>query len=378
MKAILPATFLALASPLSVFAMNSHLIFLGTYTRDGSEGIYAVELDDATGVLGTPTVVAKTPNPAWITFSPDKKFLYAIHESEAQAVGFKVEAGGAKLTPLPAATASARPALVERAASAPSHLAVDATGHALLAANYREGRAEIIPIKSDGTLGPPTIIQHSGSGPNKTRQDKSHIHSATLSPDNRFAIFCDLGTDQIFSYALDPAAVKLTPANPPFVATAPGAGPRHFKFGADGQHAYVINEMGGTIAAYDYAAATGTLTPRQTLPTLPADFKGENTTAEIRVHPSGKFLYGSNRGHDSVAVFAIDPTTGLLTPVEIVASGGKTPRNFALSPDGKWLVCAHQDSGNLTVFRVDPATGKLTRTAHEAAVPMCVCVLFYN
>ena len=202
--------------------------------------------------------------------------------------------------------------------------------------------------------------------------------SVTPSPDNRLVIVCDLGLDKIFTYALDPAAAKLTPANPPFVVTAPGAGPRHFKFGPDGKHAYAINEMGGTITAYDYDATRGALTTRQTVPTLPADFNGENTCAEIRVHPNGKFLYGSNRGHDSIAVFAINAATGLLTPVEIVLSGGKTPRNFALSPDGAWLVCAHQDSNNLTVFRVDPGTGRLTPTASTANVPACVCVLFYD
>jgi 6-phosphogluconolactonase len=370
MKNILPAMLLTLASPISVLAMNSHLIFLGTYTRNGSEGIYAVQLDDATGALSTPTVAAKTPSPAWITLSPDKKFLYAIHESQAQAVGFAVDAANSKLSALPAASAPA--------AQPPAHLAIDASGRLLIAANYREGYVASLPIHSDGTLGAPTAIKHAGKGPNPTRQDQPHVHSATISPDNRFAIVCDLGLDRIFSYALDPAGAKLTPANPRLVATAPGAGPRHFKFGADGRHAYVINEMGGSIAAYDYAAGAGTLTPRQTVATLPAEFKGENTTAEIRVHPNGKFLYGSNRGHDSIAVFAIDATTGLLTLIEIVPSGGKIPRNFALSPNGKWLVCAHQDSGNLTVFSVDATTGRLTRTAHEAEVPMCVCVLFYN
>ena len=350
--------------------MNSHLIFLGTYTRNGSRGIYAVRLDGATGALTTPTVAAESPNPAWITLSPDKKFLYAIHESQAQAVGFAVDAASGKLTALPSAPSPA--------AQPPSHLAVDATGRTLLAANYREGYVASMTIRADGTLGPPSVIKHTGKGVDPTRQDQPHVHSVTLSPDNRFAIVCDLGLDKIFSYALDPAAAKLSPANPPFVATAPGTGPRHFKFGADGRHAYAINEMGGTIVTYDYTAATGTLTPRQTVPTLPADFKGENTAAEIRVHPNGKCLYGSNRGHDSLAVFAINPGTGLLTPVEIVASGGKTPRNFALSPDGAWLVCAHQDSGNLTVFRVDAASGRLTRIPGEAVVPMCVCVLFYD
>ncbi len=375
MKRLLSSTLraLALTFPVSVLAMNSHLIFLGTYTRNGSEGIYAVQLDDATGALSTPILAAKSPNPAWITFSPDKKFLYAIHESAAQAVGFRVDAANAKLTPLPAAATPS--------ANAPSHLAVDATGRVLLAANYREGRAEAIPIKSDGTLGTPTFVQHAGTGPHKTRQEKPHVHSATLSPDNRFAIFCDLGTDKIHTYALDPAAATLTPGNPAFVAAAPGAGPRHFKFSADGKHAYAINELDCTIAAYDYTAATGALTPRQTISTLPSSYdnsSGANTTAEVRVHPNGKFLYGSNRGHDSLASFAIDAATGKLTPIEIVSSGGKVPRNFAFSPDGKWLVCAHQDSANLTVFRVDAATGRLTRVPGEATVPMCVCVLFFN
>ena len=355
----------------AAFAMSSsHLIFLGTYTKDGSRGIYAVRLDAATGALSAPALAAETANPPWITFSPDKKFLYAVSETQAQAAGFAVDAATARLTPLRAASTPA--------ANSPSHLAVDATGRTLVAANYRDGFVATLPIRADGTLGAPTAIKHSGSSVNPTRQTQPHVHSVTLSPDNRFVIVCDLGLDKIFSYALDPATAQLTPANPPFVATAPGAGPRHFKFGADGKHAYAINEMGNTITAYDYDAARGTLTPRQTVPTLPADFKGENTTAEVRVHPNGKFLYGSNRGHDSLAVFSIAAATGLLTPVEIVPSGGKTPRNFALSPDGAWLVCAHQDSGNLTVFRVDPATGRLSPTPHTAAVPACVCVLFYD
>jgi len=369
---IFRAVFLAAALISHLFAlpMSSHLIFLGTYTKDGSRGIYTVRLDGATGALSTPSVAAETPNPAWITFSPDKKFLYAINESQAQAVGFAVDAAHAKLNPLPVVPSPA--------AQPPSFLAVDTTDRMLIAANYREGYVASMQIHTDGTLGTPIVIKHSGKGPNPARQDQPHVHSITISPDNRFAIVCDLGLDKIFSYSLDPATAKLTPATVPFVMTSPGAGPRHFKFGADGKHAYAINEMGNTVAAYDYNAATGSLVPRQSVPTLPADFKGENTAAEIRVHPNGKFLYGSNRGHDSIAVFAIDPAAGTLSPIEIVSSGGKTPRNFALSPDGKWLVCAHQDSGNLTVFSVDPATGRLTRTGNGAAVPMCVCVLFYD
>ncbi len=231
-------------------------------------------------------------------------------------------------------------------------------------------------IHADGTLGAPNSIVHVGTGPDPKRQEKPHTHSVTLSPDNRFVIAVDLGLDKIFSYALDPAAAKLTLATPPVAATVPGAGPRHFKFSTDGRHGYAINEMGGSITAYDYDAATGALTPLQTISTLPPKFTGLKWNAEIRVHPNGKFLYGSNRTHDSLAVFAIAPATGRLTLVEIVPSGSQNPRNFNLSPDGQWLVCGHQDTDVVTVFKVDLTTGHLTLTKHTAQVPSAVCILF--
>lgn len=348
----------------------SHLIFLGTNTRTTSRGIYAVRLDGESGALSTPTLAADATNPAWITFSPDRRFLYAINESQAQAIAFAIDAKNAKLTPLPAPSTPT--------ASAPSHLAVDGTGRVLLAANYRDGFVAALAIRRDGSLGAPNAIQHHGSGKNPARQDKPHVHSVTVSPDNRFVIVADLGLDKIFSYSLDPATAKLAPAQPAFVSAEPGAGPRHFKFSSDGRHAYAINELANTITAYDYDAARGSLSARQTVPTLPPDFKAQSTTAEVRVHPNGRFLYGSNRGHDSLVVFAIAPATGRLSHVQTIASGGKVPRNFALSPDGKWLVCGHQDSDDLTVFRVDTSTGELKPTPHAARVPMCVCVLFYD
>ncbi len=190
----------------------------------------------------------------------------------------------------------------------------------------------------------------------------------------------DLGLDQLFTYALDIAAAKLTPGAPASVATAPGAGPRHCKFSADGRRLYGINELANTITTYDYEPASGRLSPRQTVPTLPPDYAGaaQNTTAEIRVHPGGRFVYGSNRGHDSLAVFGVDAATGLLSsaPLQLIPSGGRNPRNFALSPDGRWLVCGHQDTPLVTVFAVDPATGLLTRTPHALEVPCVVCVHF--
>jgi 6-phosphogluconolactonase len=349
---------------------SSHLVFFGTYTRTTSRGIYAARLDDETGALTAPRLVAETPNPTWVVLSPDRRFLYTVHPSKAQAIGFAVDPSDGALTPLAAGDATP--------AGSPSHLAIDATGRVLLAANYGDGFVAALAIRPDGTLGPPAMTQHSGHSVNPTRQEKPHVHSVTLSPDNRFVIVCDLGLDKIFSYALDPAAARLTPATPPFVTTEPGSGPRHFKFGVDGRHAYAITEMGATVIACDYDAARGALHPRQTISTVPPDFTGLKWAAEIRVHPNGRFLYGSNRTHDSLAVFAIDATSGLLSPVEIVPCGGKTPRNFTLSPDGKWLVCGHQDSDQLSVFRVDAATGRLTRTSHTATVPMCVCVQFHG
>jgi len=352
--------------------MPSHLIFLGTYTRNSSsQGIYAVPLDPATGALGQPQLVAPAIDPAWLARSPDGRFLYAIHASAAQATAFAIAGASGRLTPLPPGPAAAVPA------NPPSHLAVDASGRTLLAANYRDGYVASLPIRADGTLGPATVHRHEGRGPHPARQDKPHPHSVTLSPDNRYVLVADLGLDRVFSYALDPAAATLAPASPACVATAPAAGPRHSAFGRDGRHVYVINELNGTLDVYAYDAGRGALTPAQSVATLPPDFAGDNLTAEVRVHPNGRFVYGSNRGHDSIAAFAVDPGSGRLTRIGVTPSGGRTPRNFALSPDGAWLVCGHQDTPLVTVFRVDPVTGQLSATGHSAIVPAVVCVVFH-
>lgn len=349
-------------------ASAGQLIFIGTYTRTTSKGIYAVRLDPATGALSAPVLAAETASPSFIAFTPDQKTLYAVSESNAMAAAFGTDLARGTLTPLQPPQSSG--------GAAPCHLVVDATQRALLVANYHTGVVAAIPLQPDGTLGPPHAIQHTGHSVDPERQTSPHVHSVTLSPDDRFAIVCDLGLDRIFTYRLDAAKALLTPGERAFVTTAPGAGPRHFVFGADGRHAYAITEMGSTIIAFDYDPATGALTTRQTVPTLPADFKGTSSGAEIRLHPNGKFLYGSNRGHDSIAVFAVDAATGRLSLIEITPCGGKNPRNFSLSPDGAWLVCANQNSNSLTVFRVDAATGRLTATGHTAEVPLPVCVLF--
>ncbi|MBI2511517.1 MAG: lactonase family protein [Opitutae bacterium] len=351
-------------------------IFVGTYTpKDGaSRGIYAVQLDAATGTLSAPTLAAETPNPTFLAWHPSHRALYALgvgpdsaSQSTGGAVAFAYDAATKKLAPLNARGAGS---------SLMAHLDVDATGRLLVTASYHGGFLATFPIGTDLQLGACTgVLSLSGQlGPKTARQDKPHAHSVTFSPDNRFAYVCDLGLDRIFVYAVDPAHATLTPAGE--FATAPGAGPRHSKISADGRFFYAIDELDSTIAVFARDLATGALTPLQTLSTLPSDFHGENICAEIRLHPNGRFVYGSNRGHDSLAVFARDPERGTLSLVQILPCGGKHPRNFALSPDGAWLVCANRDSDNLVSFALDAATGRLAPTGHTANVPQAVCVLF--
>jgi 6-phosphogluconolactonase len=353
----------------SVTARTHHL-FIGTYTKNESRGIYAVNLDPATGVLSDVSLAAETKHPSFLALSADKKFLYAVSESPpGWAVSFAI---GEDRTLRPVGLAPGAPL------SAPCHVAVDRTGRTLVLTHYGNGFVASLPIGPDGRLGESTVIQHTGRSVDPERQTSAHVHSATISPDNRHVIVCDLGLDRIFSYAIQRDSAKLIPANPPFTATTPGAGPRHSAFSPDGRHLYVMNEMGGTLSAYAYDPERGALTPLDTQSTLPSGFTGLNTTAEVRVHPNGRFVYGSNRGHDSLAVFARTPETGLLTRVEIVPCGGLHPRNFCLSPDGAWLVCANMNSNSLTVFRVDSTTGRLTRIPGFIHVPMPVCVVFYD
>jgi 6-phosphogluconolactonase len=347
---------------------ESSLIFIGTYTHGASRGIYAVHLNHATGALSAPTVAAATGNPTYLALSPDRRFLYAVRDTEAMAAAFAIDAATGTLVPLPAAPSPS--------AGAPCHIAVDRTGRTVLVANYHNPLVATLPILGDGTLGAPRIIRHAGRGHNPERQDQSHVHSANVSPDNRFALVCDLGLDKIFTYRLDPVRAELAAAVPPFAVTAPGSGPRHLVYADGGRLAYVINEIDSTIAVYAYDAATGSLAEQQVISTLPANFSGKTKTAEIALHPNGKFLYGSNRGHESLAVFAVAPKTGALSLIEIVPCGGACPRCLALSPDGGWLVCANQESNSLTSFRVDAATGRLAPVGGAVAVPEPTCVLF--
>jgi 6-phosphogluconolactonase len=233
----------------------------------------------------------------------------------------------------------------------------------------------VIPIGPDGKLGAPTsIVQHKGSSVDKGRQEGPHAHSINLDAANKFAVVADLGLDQVLVYKFDPAKGTLTPNDPPAMATAPGAGPRHFAFHPDGKHAFVINELDSTLSALSYDTGKGVFTKRQTVSTLPKGFKGNNTTAEVVVHPRGKFVYGSNRGHNSIAIFTFDAKTGTLTPAGHQSHLIKTPRNFAIDPSGKYLLAASQDSSQVIVFAINPTTGALTPTGSVVDVPAPVCI----
>lgn len=357
----------------------SQLIFIGTYTNKepASQGIYAVRMDPATGQLSEATVAAATPNPTFLAWRPDQRVLFALGEgpgpdgkTSGGAAAFGFDAVSGKLSPLGSRGSGG---------GATTMLAPDATGKMLVTVAYGGGQVTAYPLSADGRIGERTsFIAHQGPlGPNKTRQEKPHPHSVIFSPDNRFAFVADLGLDRVFAYKVDAAKATLTPNEPAFIATPPGSGPRHTKFSRDGKFFYILNEIDGSISVCAYDAAKGTGTPIQHISTLPAGFvvTDPDRAAEIRIHPNGKFIYASNRGHDSIAVFSVN-ADGTLKLVELTPCGGKHPRNFNLSPDGRWLVCANMESNNVVSFKVDAATGHLTPTGSVVSAPQPVCVLF--
>lgn len=340
--------------------------YVGTYTKpEGSKGIYLQRLDLETGAISAPELVAEASNPSFLAFTPDGKRLYAATETSGGAVcGFAVQPDG-KLQKL-----NEQPSRGD----GPCHVSVDAAGKYVLVANYGGGSVAALPIAADGSLSPATgFAQHTGSSVNPGRQKEPHAHSIYPDAAGKFVYACDLGTDQVLVYALDSKGA-LTPHQPPFVKMAPGSGPRHLALHPGG-FAYVINELLNTVTALKHDSAAGTFTEIQTVPTLPADFSGNNSTAEIFIHPSGKFLYGSNRGHNSIVAYQV-AGDGRLTLIGHTPTEGKAPRNFAIDPSGKFLLAANQDTDNIVVFRIDPATGKLTSTGKSAQVGAPVCVLF--
>lgn len=357
---------------------NSHLVFLGTNTKTTSRGIYALRLDHQTGALTAPSVVAEIANPTFLALHPNGRVLYSLGESGS--VGDKA-AGVVVAYAIDSATGALKELNRQPSGGISlTHLAVDATTRMVIAVSYSGGYVASFPLLADGRLEPrTTLLQHQGPlGPNRSRQDTPHPHSIVLSPDNRFGFVADLSLDRVVSYRLNLVTATVSPNDPAFIAVTPGSGPRHTRFSVDGRFYYILGEIDGSVTTCTYDAAQGVGIPIQHISTLPPGFqvKDADRAAEIRVHPNGKFLYASNRGHDSIAVFSIDLGNGNLSVVELAPCGGKAPRNFALSPDGTWLVCAHQDSDTLAVFRVDAASGRLTRVGGAVSVPMPICVLF--
>ena len=379
----LPSLYLGLtiaglmfASPISLAtaadAPREFLVFVGTYTGGGkSEGIYSFRFDPRTGKSSDLKLAAAVTNPSFLAIHPDGKHLYSVSETDgAGGVGaFEINAADGTLKPLNSTSTQG---------GSPCHLVVDKTGKFVLAANYGGGSVCTVPIRADGSLGDvAAFVQHTGHSITPERQAGPHAHSVNLDAANKYAFVADLGLDQVLVYEFDETTGALTPNDPPYIAIAPGSGPRHFAFHPSGKYAYVINEILLTVTAMSYDAAHGKLTEFQTIPTIPVAVRPEFSTAEVVVHPSGKFLYGSNRTHDTIAVFTIDQATGKLDRIQNEPTRGKTPRNFAVDPTGGFLFAENQDSGTIVVFRINQEDGTLHATGDvlEIGTPVCIKML---
>lgn len=366
------AAFQGFAAPTPATA---YWVYVGTYTDQGSQGIYVSKLDVKTGTLSTPVLAATTKNPTFLAVHPNQTALFAANEigdfkgKRAGAVsGYTINPKTGLLTLINQESAGG---------DGTCHLVLDAKGKHVLCANYGGGSVTVLPLDASLKLLPSTaFIQHQGSSANPDRQKEPHAHSINLSRNNRFAYAADLGIDKILIYKFDPTKGTLVPNDPPSASLKEGAGPRHLTFNPGGNFAYVINELDSTLTGFSYDRNNGSLTEFQTLSTLPADFTGSNSTAEVQAHPSGQYLYGSNRGHHSIAVFSVDPFSGQLTLVEHQSTQGKTPRNFSIDPQGQFLLAANQDSSNIIAFKINPDTGKLTPTGQKLEVSRPVCIKF--
>ncbi len=356
-----------------VEAPKPYFMYVGTYTAPAtkSQGIYVYRFE--AGRITPLGLAAKSVNPSFLALGRHK-FLYAVNETQdyqAQKSGgvsaFSIDRKTGKLNFLNE---------VASGGTDPCFISLDKTGEFVFVANYSSGSVATFSLRGDGGLGERTaFVQHKGSSVNPERQEGPHAHSIEVSPDNRFVLAADLGLDELLVYRFD-ARGLLQPNQPPFAKANPGAGPRHFVFDPSGKYVYLVSEMQSSVTVYSYDAARGALHEMQMINALPGDFAGESTAAEIAIHPSGRFLYTSNRGHDSITVFAIDPGRHTLSVLGHVPTQGKTPRNFAFDPSGNFLLAANQDSNNIVVFRVDPKTGGLTPTGQVLDVPAPVCVVF--
>ena len=344
-------------------------VYFGTHSRGPGIGFSVAHFDTDTGALTQPRFLTEAVEPAYFVIHPDGRHLYTCNSGSPGGVSaYEIDRATGQLTLLnkePSGGADA------------SYVCLDQTGRFVLVANYEGGNIAVFALQPDGRIGGRTAFaQHTGSSVDPKRQTHAYAHSIIVDPTNRFALVADLGLDRLFVYRFDEKNGSLRPNDPPFATVRPGSGPRHVKFHPNGRWVYLINEMGCTVTAFNWDSDHGALTEFQTISTLPADFKGASTCAEIKVHPNGRFLYGSNRGHDSLAVFAIDSTTGRLAPLEYVSTRGKIPRNFTFDPTGRWILCTNHGSDNAVVFRVDATTGRLTPAGQPVSVPSPFCERF--
>ncbi len=352
-----------------------YFMYVGTYTgpKTKSQGIYVYRFD--AGRITPLGLAAKSVNPSFLAVDPSHRFLYAVNETQDYQ-GEK--SGGVSAFSIDRKTEKL--ILLNELASGgtdPCFISLDKTGKFVFVANYSSGSVAAFSLRGDGGLGARTaFVQHKGSSVNPQRQEGPHAHSIEVSSDNRFVLAADLGLDELLVYRFDATRGTLIPNQPPFAKANPGSGPRHFVFDPSGKYVYLVSEMKSTVTVYSYDAASGTLRQIQVIDALPRDFAGESTAAEIAIHPSGRFLYTSNRGHDSITVFAVDSSKHTLSVIGHVPTQGKNPRNFAFDPSGNFLLAANQDSNNIVVFRVDPKTGGLTPTGQVLDVPAPVCVVF--
>jgi 6-phosphogluconolactonase len=352
-------------------AQGDWTLYVGTYTKAQSKGIYAYKFQSSTGKLTPIGLAGESSNPSFLAVHPSQRFLYAANENNAGMVSaFAIDPATASLKLLNS---------VSSKGSGPCHVSVDKTGKWLFVANYNNGIAAAYPIHEDGSLGEATAtFQHAGKSVNAQRQSGPHAHVAAISPDNRFVWVADLGLDEVRSYRIDPAKGGMTPNDPPFAKVEPGFGPRHVVFRADSKFAYVMSEMSAAVTVFAYDAAKGTMQQVQVISTLPDGYTGAKAGAEIAITPNSKFLYASNRGHDSIAIFKVDAAKGTLTAGGTVPTQGKTPRNFAIDPTGNYLLAANQDSNSIVVFKIDQQTGGLTPTGQTLEIGSPVSLVFVS
>lgn len=355
---------------------NSRLIYIGTYTGAKSKGIYSARFDSETGKLSAPELDVETKNPTFLTLHPNGRVLYAVgefdnfREMKTGAVSaFSIDGKTGKLSLLNQESSGG---------GGPCHLAVDKTGKCILVANYGTGSFAALSVQDDGKLqAPREMIRFDGSSRNRDRQGGPHAHFIDFDPSNKFALGCDLGLDKVFIWEFELAGLPENALKLKYPALIkPGSGPRHLAFHPNGRVAYLINEMAATITVLAYDSDKPALNELQTISMLPEKFEGFKSGAEIQVHPSGKFVYGSNRGHNSIAVFSANEKSGKLTFVEHQSTQGKTPRHFAIDPTGKWLLAENQDSDSIVIFQIDQKTGKLSPTGDKVEIGAPVCIQF--